>query len=351
MEQHPVPQNISSYEFRLVGDMTLKQFLYLAGGLVMAFLIFRTPLPVIIKYPAVFICAVMGAAMAFLPINGRPFAKWISAFMKAIYSPTEFVWAPSPPSTKTVPRIPAAPPPAAPLSPATSFTSFVTSLAPEPAPEPSPVISPPPAESPFPTAPTPVTLPSTFPGTARVQSPATPDSPTQTAYHAFTPPPQISPVTAPAEAAVPEPVISPLPAKAAPSASSVVSPLPPLPNIPLTGPGPRPTITPPPPAPQATLTSAVTAPTQPNILSGQINDSAGSPMSGVTLEILDSQTGIPARALRTNRLGQFQIAIPLPSGSYVINSEKDGFNFPPVSIKVANSLIPPIVITAQPQNA
>ena len=35
METHPVPQNISSYEFRLVGDMTLKQFLYLAGGILL----------------------------------------------------------------------------------------------------------------------------------------------------------------------------------------------------------------------------------------------------------------------------------------------------------------------------
>ncbi|KKR52786.1 MAG: hypothetical protein UT88_C0021G0001, partial [Candidatus Woesebacteria bacterium GW2011_GWD2_40_19] len=32
MEQHPIPQNISSYQFRLVGDMTLKQFFQLAGG-------------------------------------------------------------------------------------------------------------------------------------------------------------------------------------------------------------------------------------------------------------------------------------------------------------------------------
>jgi len=31
MEQHPIPQQISSYEFKLVGEMTLKQFLKAAG--------------------------------------------------------------------------------------------------------------------------------------------------------------------------------------------------------------------------------------------------------------------------------------------------------------------------------
>ena len=36
MEQHPIPQQISSYEFKLIGDMTLKQFLKAAIGIILA---------------------------------------------------------------------------------------------------------------------------------------------------------------------------------------------------------------------------------------------------------------------------------------------------------------------------
>jgi len=36
MEQHPIPQQISSYQFKLVGDMTLAQFGKAAGGIVIA---------------------------------------------------------------------------------------------------------------------------------------------------------------------------------------------------------------------------------------------------------------------------------------------------------------------------
>ena len=34
LQQHPVPQHIASYEFKLIGDMTIKQFAYLAGGII-----------------------------------------------------------------------------------------------------------------------------------------------------------------------------------------------------------------------------------------------------------------------------------------------------------------------------
>src|SRR3989344_617992 len=112
MEQHPVPQNISSYEFRLVGDMTLKQFLQLAGGIVLAFIFFRLPIPVILKYPLVFVSAVTGAAMAFLPISGRPFTAWLTAFIRAVYSPTLPQPPVVPPPQPTPPPAPDPPPPA-----------------------------------------------------------------------------------------------------------------------------------------------------------------------------------------------------------------------------------------------
>jgi len=44
MEQHPIPQQITSYEFKLVGEMTLKQFAKAAGGIILALLINATKL-------------------------------------------------------------------------------------------------------------------------------------------------------------------------------------------------------------------------------------------------------------------------------------------------------------------
>ena len=56
MEQHPVPRNISSFQFHLIGDMTLRQFGYLIAGALCAFIVFKiVPLPVILKYPFTFL--------------------------------------------------------------------------------------------------------------------------------------------------------------------------------------------------------------------------------------------------------------------------------------------------------
>lgn len=92
MEQHRVPQNISTYEFRLVGDMTLKQFAELAAGLLTAFLFYSLPLPVYLKFPLVLFFAFLGTALAFLPVGERPLDRWIISFFKAIYSPSQFYW-------------------------------------------------------------------------------------------------------------------------------------------------------------------------------------------------------------------------------------------------------------------
>lgn len=92
MEQHPIPQDITSYRFRLVGDMTLKQFLELASGLFFAWFIYSLPLNTLIKWPLVLTVAGFGAALAFLPIEERPLDVWIANFFKAIYQPTQFIW-------------------------------------------------------------------------------------------------------------------------------------------------------------------------------------------------------------------------------------------------------------------
>ncbi len=92
MKQHPIPQDITNYKFHLVGSMTLKQFAELAVAAVLAFIIYKTNLIGIIKWPLVFSVVGLGAAIAFVPIEERPLDHWIKTFFKNIYKPTKFFW-------------------------------------------------------------------------------------------------------------------------------------------------------------------------------------------------------------------------------------------------------------------
>lgn len=93
VQQHPIPRNITGFQFKLIGDMTVKQFAYLAVGVVSGYILFRTlPGPAIVGFLVGISLAGAGAALAFLPIQGRPLDVWLTAFVKSIYSPTVFVW-------------------------------------------------------------------------------------------------------------------------------------------------------------------------------------------------------------------------------------------------------------------
>jgi len=92
MEQHQIPQQISSYEFKLVGEMTLKQFGKAAGGVAIAMLINASKLVFFVKWPLVFLFGAGGLALAFLPYEDRPLDAWIGTFLKAIYSPTIYLY-------------------------------------------------------------------------------------------------------------------------------------------------------------------------------------------------------------------------------------------------------------------
>lgn len=92
MEQHPIPQQITSYEFKLVGDMTLKQFGKAAGGIVIALLINSSKLVFFIKWPLMIVFAAGGLALAFVPFQDRPLETWLMAFIKSIYSPTIYTY-------------------------------------------------------------------------------------------------------------------------------------------------------------------------------------------------------------------------------------------------------------------
>src|SRR3989338_6842661 len=93
MEQHPIPRNISSFQFHLIGDMTVRQFGYLISGFIIGFILYKTlPLPPLLSYPIIGAAVLSGFAFAFLPIQERPLNKWIVAFIKSILSPTQYLW-------------------------------------------------------------------------------------------------------------------------------------------------------------------------------------------------------------------------------------------------------------------
>ncbi len=89
---HPIPQDITGFQFKLIGSMTIKQFAYVAGGVVIAWILYVLPLFIFIKIPLVLACAGIGAAFAFLPVQGRPLDAMIVNFFKAVFAPTQFVY-------------------------------------------------------------------------------------------------------------------------------------------------------------------------------------------------------------------------------------------------------------------
>lgn len=70
MAQYQVPQFIE-VEDKIFGPLTLKQFIYMAGGAGLS-LIFFTLLPIIVALPLIGLALGTGAAFAFYKVNGRP---------------------------------------------------------------------------------------------------------------------------------------------------------------------------------------------------------------------------------------------------------------------------------------
>ena len=92
MSQHPIPQQISSYEFKLVGDMTLKQFLKLAAGVGLALIINSSKILPIFKWPLMIVSGGAGLLLAFVPFQDKPLEAWVGVFLKAIYAPTIYTY-------------------------------------------------------------------------------------------------------------------------------------------------------------------------------------------------------------------------------------------------------------------
>jgi len=90
MDQHPIPRQITTFEFKLIGFLTIKQFIYLVIFVALGLAIYGlTPIPVLNVMFGV-LTASIGAAFAFIPINDRPMEVWIRNLIKRLTSPTHF---------------------------------------------------------------------------------------------------------------------------------------------------------------------------------------------------------------------------------------------------------------------
>lgn len=262
MEQHAVPQPITSYEFRLVGDMTLRQFAKLAAGAILALIVYGINPPGFIKWFLILIFGGVGAAAAFVPFEGRPIDVWIIAFFKRIYSPTQYTWKQRGASTDLV------------------TTKRVST-------PPQPIATPP-----------------------KSTTPSAPAAPWVT-----TPPQPPPPVPRPA---------------------TIFQ----APNIP------KPPPTAPAVAAKFTNVAIPATPSMPNLLSGFIHDQEGKIIEAAILEIRDV-SGNPVRAFKTNKLGQFRSATPLPPGIYEIETEKEGSSFDIIKVELKGEILSPIEIVSK----
>lgn len=347
-EQHAIPQQISAFQFHLVGDMTLKQFLQLAGGALVALVVYASGLPGFIKWPLIFISFGFGAALAFLPFEDRPLAQWIFSFFKSIYSPTFFIWQ----KTVKAPQFfaPEAPPEKAPaevkVPPTIEPVRQVIYVAPESKEETKLEEQ----EKSFLMRISQIAGHKPPPGPATVVAgispvlpiePVLPVEPVQPKPKLIKKKPPKKEVLVPQAGVVtlaPEKKEEEKPQKPPPPeeiSTSVVAPI-----I-----GKKGEIT-----TKAAQFSKQAAPpmppSKPNIIVGQVVDPDGKIVEGAILEIKDEEAR-PVRALKTNQLGHFIIVTPLLSGKYEIITEKEGLTFEPVSFTASGEIIPPIAIWAK----
>lgn len=91
MNEHPVPRNVTGFEFQLIGFMTLKQFGYLAAGAILAFVFYNAPIS-FFRFPIAAFFLFIGIAFAFLPIQERPLDEFLVNLIKSVYQPTQFTW-------------------------------------------------------------------------------------------------------------------------------------------------------------------------------------------------------------------------------------------------------------------
>jgi hypothetical protein len=96
MDNHPIPQDVTGFQFKLIGAMTVKQFGYVAVGVVMAVILYYLPIQsafgVLLKVLLIPLFGSSGVIIAFVPVDGRPIDLMTTNFVKAVFSPNQYVY-------------------------------------------------------------------------------------------------------------------------------------------------------------------------------------------------------------------------------------------------------------------
>lgn len=407
MEQHPIPQNVTGFQFKLIGDITLKQFGYVAGGLILAYLATKISLiPLLLRYPLAAVCAILGIGLAFVPIEERPLDRWLISFFKSIYAPTQYIWKKNnpPPEILLQPL-----PPIAVQSPIQPQVAQKTATVQTHMNQPVPImhtvpVAPLPKPTPTPVVRPPVFQPSPPPkrdwwtqGAPPVKTKTTPISPQQPVTGKKVVFEEKKPVsqavqTKPQEV---ERLKSEFDKKSQSLSDQIASLQKELTqgtlarerlleltqlltqlltekdrlsqeltllkrqlsqkNAPIVE---KPTqyatyqdqsqttvkIV----SPQVAVRAGIPTLTEtPNVITGIIKDSSGTLLPNLIITVKDKD-GIPVRALKTNRLGQFAASTPLTPGVYVIEVEdpKKTLQFHRIEVTLTGQVLPPLEISA-----
>lgn len=328
MEPHPIPQNVTSFQFKLVGDMTLKQFMYLAAGSTISYLLFLFLAPhyPIVAWPLIVTSSLLGVAFAFFPIGSRPLDHWLAAFLKAIYSPTKRVWRKNNKSFKDE----------------SLFGSrLIMYLSATSTPQPvSPIM--PPAPTPKEALPSEEELKKTVELARQAQNLQMKIIQTERA---------LSQIKEQAQKPTPIPVdygqqvnnilanLQNLVNQASVIKQELQSVIEPETTKPQAV---RPKVV----IPARPKQTQLVLTTFPNVINGIVKDSQENYLEGVISVIYDKE-GLPVRALKTNKLGQFTGSTPLPNGTYTLELERDGFTFDVLQIELTGQVLPSLLITAK----
>ncbi len=393
MEQHPVPQNVTTFQFRLVGDMTLKQFGYLGGGVLLAYISTKLPLPFFFTWPMTLFFGLGGFGLAFVPVEERPMDIWITSFLRNTYSPTQYVWqkasaGPHPaPAVRPVSHKSISPDPVSQFLALFSFAGKQSSALPSGT-KASPILSrlygekqymAPAGDAPAAQAHSltvsgvrPFDLFAPLRSFFKKTASATPVSHVSFSHalDQFSLPPIVKkapPIVPPAtQVAVPPPAAPAVHPPAVPVqqaqtlrmaedqqklASQLADMKKEVKPVQFNAPAvsAQPTIH------TIGLDAAVAAglpklTTFPNIVTGIVKDDRGGLLSGALVTVRDTN-GTPLRALKTNKLGQFAAGTPLPNGTYLVEVEdpQRRYTFDRAQITVNGAILLALEIVAKSQ--
>ena len=88
--QFIVPQFID-IEDKVIGPLTFKQFMYLAGGAGLAFAVYKL-VPRIFSIPIALAIVVLAVALTFFKVNGKPFIFTMQAFVSYFFQSKLYIW-------------------------------------------------------------------------------------------------------------------------------------------------------------------------------------------------------------------------------------------------------------------